>query len=35
MWLKVRPGITGFAQFAGKYGTLFDVKLKMDLNVTF
>lgn len=31
MRLKVKPGITGFAQLAGKYDTPFDEKLKMDL----
>ena len=29
--LKVKPGITGFAQLAGRYDTPFDEKLKMDL----
>jgi exopolysaccharide biosynthesis polyprenyl glycosylphosphotransferase len=29
--LKVKPGITGFAQLHGKYDTLSDNKLKMDL----
>ncbi len=29
--LKVKPGITGFAQLAGKYDTPFEEKLKMDL----
>jgi exopolysaccharide biosynthesis polyprenyl glycosylphosphotransferase len=31
MRLKVKPGITGFAQLHGKYDTAFDDKLKMDL----
>jgi exopolysaccharide biosynthesis polyprenyl glycosylphosphotransferase len=31
MRLKVKPGITGFAQLHGKYDTPFDAKLKMDL----
>lgn len=31
MRLKVKPGITGFAQLHGKYDTPFDDKLKMDL----
>jgi len=31
MRLKVKPGITGFAQLNGKYDTPFDDKLKMDL----
>jgi exopolysaccharide biosynthesis polyprenyl glycosylphosphotransferase len=29
--LKVKPGITGFAQLYGKYDTPFEAKLKMDL----
>lgn len=29
--LKVKPGITGFAQLYGKYDTSFEAKLKMDL----
>lgn len=29
--LKIKPGITGFAQLYGKYNTSFDLKLKMDL----
>jgi exopolysaccharide biosynthesis polyprenyl glycosylphosphotransferase len=31
MRLKVKPGITGFAQLQGKYDTPFDKKLEMDL----
>ena len=31
MRLKVKPGITGYAQLYGKYDTSFDYKLKMDL----
>jgi lipopolysaccharide/colanic/teichoic acid biosynthesis glycosyltransferase len=31
MRLKIKPGITGFAQLHGKYDTAFDDKLKMDL----
>jgi len=31
MRLKVKPGITGFAQLAGKYDTPFEEKLKLDL----
>ncbi len=31
MRLKLKPGITGYAQLFGKYGTSFDYKLKMDL----
>ncbi len=31
MRLKVKPGITGFAQLYGRYDTTFDCKLKMDL----
>jgi len=31
MRLKIKPGITGFAQLNGKYDTPLDKKLKMDL----
>ena len=31
MRLKLKPGITGYAQLYGKYDTSFDYKLKMDL----